>query len=202
MNTSSMTNFNLSGAQAPAFQAKRNLTKQRGAFSVDLGMALLIAAILTVAAVAAYSNNLRKSSISANITDIQNIASVAKANYGTTNQYGSITTAVAVRSHIVPAQLRDGAAATATNAFGSPITFAAANGTGTNDLLTLTWGNVPSSQCAEIVTGSVGSMRRITVAGTVVKPLDGALAIDTLSTACEANTADGNVTVLFDIGRS
>lgn len=175
---------------------------QGGFLSVELGLVLLVVAILVVGAVALYSNNLRQTSIGSNITDVQNIASVAKANYGNSNQYGSVTTAIAVRSHIVPAPLRDGTAATATNKFGAAITFTPANGTGTNDLLTLTWGNVPSSQCAEIVTGSEGAMRRITVAGTVVKPLDGKLAIDTLSTACEANTSDGNVTVLFDIGRS
>ena len=195
-------NFTRSHASTPGAIVARRRPKQGGFLSVELGLVLLVVAILIVGAVALYSNNLRQTSIGANITDIQNIASVAKANYGNSNQYGSVTTAIAVRSHIVPSSLRDGTAATGTNKFGAAITFAPANGTGTNDLLTLTWGNMPSSQCAEIVTGVAGSMRRVTVAGTVVKPLDGALAIDTLSTACEANTSDGNVTVLFDIGRS
>jgi Tfp pilus assembly protein PilE len=201
MKTSALQSSSLCSPASTA-SAQRSRTHQGGFLSVELGLVLLVVAILIVGAVALYSNNLRQTSIGSNITDIQNIASVAKANYGNSNQYGSVTTAIAVRSHIVPATLRNGNLATATNKFGTAITFVSANGTGTNDLLTLTWGNVPSSQCAEIVTGSEGSMRRITVAGTVVKPLDGKLAVDTLSTACEANTSDGNVVVLFDIGRS
>lgn len=176
--------------------------KQSGFALIELGLALLVVAVLGVAAVYLYTNNLRQTSISNNVTHIQNIASTAKANYGISNQYGVVTTAVAVRSRIIPAPLRDGQAATATNPFGAAITTVPANGTGTSDLLTLTWGNVPAAQCTEIVNGVSGSMRRITVGGTVVKALDANLIVDTLTTACEVNTSDGNVAIVFDIGRS
>ena len=185
-------------ASAPRLHHKT----QQGFALVELGLALLVVAILVVAAVTLYTNNLRQTSISNNVTYIQNIASTAKANYGTRNQYGAVTTAVAVRSHIIPTTLRDGQAATATNPFGAAITTVSSNGTGTADLLTLTWGNVPASQCTEIVIGVSGSMRRITVGTTVVKALDANLIEDTLTTACEANTSDGNVAIVFDIGRS
>ena len=182
--------------------ARSESQKQSGFISVELGLALLVVAVLSVAAVTMYSNNLRQTSITQNITEIQNIASSAKAAYGLSNQYGSVTTAVAVRSHIIPAHLRDGTAATATNSFGSALTVVPANGTGTNDLLTLTWGNVPANQCTEIVSGVSPSMRRITVASTVVKVLDSALNIATSTSACETNTSDGVVSIAFDIGRS
>jgi Tfp pilus assembly protein PilE len=176
--------------------------KTRGFISAELGLVLLVVALLTIGAITMYSNNVRQSAINQNISEIQNIATSAKSAYGVTNLYGSVTTAVAVRSRIVPSNLRDGQAATATNSYGSAITITPANGTGTNDLLTLTWGNVPANQCLEIVNGVSPSMRRITVGGTVVKPLDSVLSVATTTTACETNTSDGVVSITFDIGRS
>lgn len=182
---------------------RRSVRKNRlGFISAELGLVLLVVALLTIGAVTMYSNNLRQASINQNISDIQNIASTAKSAYGVSNLYGSVTTAVAVRSHIVPSNLRDGEAATATNSYGSSITITPANGTGSNDLLTLTWGNVPANQCLEIVNGVSPSMRRITVGGTVVKALDSSLVVATTTTACETNTSDGVVSITFDIGRS
>lgn len=182
---------------------RRSVRKNRlGFISAELGLVLLVVALLTIGAVTMYSNNLRQASINQNISDIQTIASTSKSAYGVSNLYGSVTTAVAVRSHIVPTNLRDGTAATATNSFGSAITIAPANGTGTNDLLSLTWPNVPSNQCLEIVNGVSPSMRRITVGGTVVKALDSSLVVATTTTACETNTSDGVVSITFDIGRS
>ena len=176
--------------------------QQRGFLSVELGLVLLVAAILTAGAVVLFNNNLRQTSISDNVQDIQTIAGAAKANFGAKNQYGVVTTAVAVRAHLIPDALRDGQAATATNKFGGAITVAPANGTGTNDMLALTWPNVPAIQCFELVNGVNSAMRRITVGATVVKALDGTLNQTTLTTACETNTSDGNVQLVFDIGRS
>lgn len=176
--------------------------RQRGFLSVELGLVLLVVAILVVGSVAYYNSNLRKTSISTNVQQIQAIAGAAKATYGYQNLYSQVTTAVAVQGHLIPDSLRDGAASTATNNFGSAITVAPANGTGTNDMLQVTWGNVPSDQCSDIVLGVASSLRRVSVGGTVVKPLDGAMNIATLNTACEANTNTGNVDLTLAIGRS
>lgn len=176
--------------------------RQRGFASVELGLVLLVVAILVVGAVTYYNSNLRKTSITTNVQQIQSIAGSAKATYGYQNLYGQVTTAVAVQGHLIPDSLRDGAAATATNNFGAAITVAPANGTGTNDMLQVTWGNVPSDQCSDIVLGVATSLRRISVGATVVKPLDGAISIGDLNTACEANTNTGNVALTFAIGRS
>jgi hypothetical protein len=176
--------------------------RQNGFLSVELGLVLLVVAITVVGAVTYYSSNLRKTSINANIQQIQSLVGAAKASYGIQNRYSQVTTAVAVQGRIVSDSLRDGAAATATNNFGSAITVAAANGTGTADMLELTWGNVPASQCADIVLGVESSLRRVSVGGTIVKPLDGELTIAALNTACEVNTNTGNVALVLAIGRS
>jgi Tfp pilus assembly protein PilE len=176
--------------------------RMRGFALAEFGFALLIAGVLMVAAVYAYNLNSKRASIKTNVSQIQSIAATAKASYGQGNRYGSVTTAVAVQGHIVPDELRDGNAATASNAFGGAITFAAGTGTGANDLLVFPWANTPASQCNEIVTGTESSMRRVAIAGTDVKPLDGPLNVVTLTTQCEVNGASGNVVITFYVGRS
>jgi hypothetical protein len=173
--------------------------KQRGVFSVELGLALLIGSLIIAAAAVFFSQNMRKTSLNTNVQYIQMIAGNAKTTYGQRGAYGDVTTAVAVRSRVIPAELRDGTAATATNPYGGVITVAPANGTGVNDLLVITWPNVPANQCNDLVTAISRDMRRITVNGVEVKPLDAALNNATTATNCEA--AD-SVPVVFSIGRS
>jgi type II secretory pathway pseudopilin PulG len=195
--------FKPTSNHSPLPQRRQNGNRrQRGFLSVELGLVLLVVAILVVGAVAYYNSNLRKTSISTNVQQIQAIAGSAKATYGYQNLYGQVNTAVAVQGHLIPDSLRDGAANTATNNFGAAIVVSPVNGTGTNDMLQVTWGNVPSDQCSDIVLGVATSLRRISVGATVVKPLDGAINIATLNDACEANTNTGNVALTLAIGRS
>lgn len=175
---------------------------QRGFLSVEMGLVMLVVAILVVGAVVFFNSNLRKTSIQNNVQQIQSMAGTAKATYGYQNLYGQVTTAVAVQGHVIPNSLRDGTAATATNNFGSAITVVPANGTGTNDMLNVAWGNVPADQCSDIVLGVASSLRRISVGATIVKPLDGTVAIAALNTACEVNTNTGVVALTLSIGRT
>jgi type II secretory pathway pseudopilin PulG len=175
---------------------------QRGFSSVELGLSLLVVALIIISAVLFYQDNVRKTSINTNVQYLQLIAGNAKTTYGARNEYSQVTLAVAVQGHIIPDTLRDGpAVATATNPFGSPIAVASATtaGAGTADVLDLTWGNVPREQCAEIVTGVSNVMRQITVAGTDVKALDAPLQLATTTTQCETSQ---NVSIRFRIGRS
>ena len=176
-------------------------TKEKGFVSVEMGLTMLVGGILIVAAILFFTDNLRKTSVSANVQQLQMIAGTAKSTYGARNEYGSVTTAVAVRGHVIPADLRDGTNPTATNQFGASISVTpATTGTGgANDALSVAWGNVPAAQCPDIVTSVASSMRRIAVAGTDVKPLDSTLNIATLTSQCE--TSD-NVAITFVIGRS
>ncbi len=177
----------------------RKSIQQRGFFSVDLGLGLLIGSLLIGIAALAFSKNFRNTSLTANTQYIRTIASNAKASYGQRGVYGEVTTAMAVSSKLIPEELRDGQAVTATNPYGGVITVTPANGTGTNDLLVLSWPNVPSNQCNDLVTSVERDMRRITVNAVVVKPLDGVLNNATTATNCEAAAT---VPVVFSIGRS
>jgi prepilin-type N-terminal cleavage/methylation domain-containing protein len=174
---------------------------QKGFSLLELGLTLLIVGILIGVAAIIFANNNRKVSINKNAQQLQLIAGTAKSNFGMRNLYGSVNTAVAVQGHIIPGELRDGTSATATNTFGAPITVTSLTtpGAGSPDALTLTWGSVPADQCSELVVSVADAFRRVTVAGTDVKPLDGSLNPVLLTTQCEASA---NVSISFVIGRS
>ncbi len=175
----------------------RHKRQQAGFFIENMSFALIISAILIAAAIFMFINMRRNASVQENATQINYIASQARKLYGSRNVYGDVTTAIAARS-IVPVELRDGAAATASNKYGAPLTFAAANGTSTNDLLNMTWANVPREECEDLVVSTSDLMRRITVGGTDVKPLDAPISTAALSTQC----ATGNtVSIQYSIGR-
>lgn len=177
-----------------------SVVRQRGFSSVELGLTLLVVAILVVGAITLFTKNLRKTSINDNVSQLQQIAGTAKATYGAQNQYVKVDLAVAVQGHIIPDELRDGTAKTATNKFGAPITVEPDGAT--KDMLKVFWGNVPSNQCLDIVTGVANQMRRIQVGTVDAKPLDLELDAGALPGTCENNGQDGNVDLTFWIGRS
>lgn len=175
--------------------------RAQGFTLVEFSLVLLGAALVLAIAIWLFTTVLRSISINDNIEQLQKIAGTAKVNYGQQNRYGLVTTAVAVQGHIIPEKLRDGTAATATNNYGAAIAVAPATtgAGGANDALQLTWGNVPSKECNEIVSGVAASFRRIQVGGTDVMPLDGALSPVLLTTQCESGNT---VAINFFIGRT
>lgn len=187
----------ISIANSTAYATRKH--QQNGALSLELGLVLLVVALLVSAAVVYYRDNIRKSSISANIGSLTYIAANARVKYGKQNMYVQATTANVVRAQVIPVGLRDGAAATASNLFGAAITTAAATLTGANDAMTIVWGNIPTGQCSDIITGSMDEFRQISVGATIVKPLDGVLNLTTLETACDVAAP---VAATFWVGRS
>ena len=178
-------------------QTSKTRKSQRGFGALEFGLVLLLVAILTIAAILFYRDNLRKSSVNSNIAHILSISGAARSVYGKTNQYVNVTTGIAVQSNIIPAVLRDGAATTATNTLGGAIALAPAGAA--NDMLQITWPSVPSNQCSDIVMGIEQEGRRVQVAGVDVKALDAAVNIGTVAAQCDSAPT---VTIDLFIGRS
>ncbi|MFX7941952.1 type 4 pilus major pilin, partial [Acinetobacter baumannii] len=109
-----------------------NRTAQRGITMVEAMIVLIIAAILAAVAYKLFARTSAKNDTTENISVLADIASNLQSQYGRQNQYASITTAIAVQSQVIPKDLRDGGANTATNAFGGAITVAPASLTGPN----------------------------------------------------------------------
>lgn len=172
---------------------------QRGATSIELGLVLLIIIGLIVAAVWGFRENKRRTSVNENTQQLLHISSNMITKYGKPGRYADVTTAVAVRGGVIPANLRDGNAETATNAFGGAIAVTPQSLTGANDSMQLAWPAVVSNQCSDIVSNVVGEFRRIDVGGATVKPDNGQLDIAALEAACDAG--DDTIDLTFFIGR-
>lgn len=181
------------------FKFRRNHRNKRGFLSLELGLVLLVVAVMIVGSVLYYRDNLRKTSIQNTVQQVLTTSSNLRSKYGQANRYGVVTTDLAVRSGSIPDVLRDGTAGTATNAFGGAITVAPATLNGANDSLEIVWPNIPSNQCSDVVSNADREMRQITVGSTMVKANNGQLDLVALETACGSASA---IDLHFWIGRS
>lgn len=176
-----------------------NKRRQRGITLVEVTIVMILAALLAAAAVFGYQKNQRRTEIRDNTSLIIEVSTELQRKFGMNNQYGAVTTAIAVQSRTIPQELR-ATATTANNSYGGAITIAPVNLTGTDDGVALTWANVPQSQCVDLVLGAHNVARRVRVAGTTVKTLDAAQ-VTAADLATQCVTAD-RVDVIFDVGRT
>ena len=174
--------------------------RQRGFGMVAMLLSLVIGAILVGAVYSQYTDSTRKARIEKAQAEIAIMASSAQKLYGNTNQYGAVTTAIAVQSGVVPQRLRVGTTTTAQNSYDGAITFTPATLTSANDALEMRYTNVKSEDCQALVLGSDVLTRRIQVNGSDVKPTDGTMSIATLSTACDAEPTN-NIAFIFGRGQ-
>lgn len=172
-------------------QKTQPTNRQRGAFSLEFGLVLLALLAIIATAVWWYRDNLRKTSVNDNTAQLMHISSNMISKYGKPGRYADVTSSIAVRSGVIPNNLRDGTGDTATNLFGGSITTAPDTLTGANDSVLLTWPGVPRNQCSDIVAGVAQEFRRIDVAGATVKADAGQLDVAALEDACDgADTLD------------
>lgn len=174
--------------QTQSLSARR---AKRGVTMLELSIVLVIAGILAGAVFLAFQSNARRVSVADNVSQITETSAELKKKFGLTNNYGNLTTALAVQSRAVPDQLRIPGTNTAQNSYGGLITAVPATLTQANDAAQLDWNNVKQNECIDLVIGVSDVARRIEVpAGTAVKPTDGVLNLANLATQCElaANT--------------
>lgn len=177
----------------------RVASTQRGVSIISVLLGLVIGAGVLAVAFNQFQDAQRKSRIEAANSEIATMIAEAQKLYGTANQYGAVTTAIAVQGGVVPERLRVAGTNTAQNRYNGAITFTPSTITTANDSLALGYANVSSIDCQDLILTAEPLTRRIEVAGTVVKPNDGAINIGTMSAQCDsADTV--NLTIVF--GRS
>lgn len=171
---------------------------QRGFGMVAMLLSLVIGAILVGAVYSQYTDSTRKARIEKAQSEIATMIAESQKLYGNTNQYGAVTTAIAVRSGVVPTRLRVGTTTTAQNTYDGAISFTPATLTSTNDAVVLGYANVRREDCQDLVLGSDALTRRIAVGATDVKATDSTVNIATLATSCDAAAT---TTINFTFGR-
>lgn len=161
-------------------------------------LALVIGALLTIPVVNAFLDSQRKTRVEANLQDMRTIIADVQRNFGNTNQYAKLTTAIAVQSSVVPQRLRVTGTNTAQNSYNGDITFTPTTVTVANDSTTMRWNRVPRADCADISLGIEQLARGITVTSNSVKPNDGVIDAGLVGAACDAG-AEATIDVV--IGR-
>lgn len=171
--------------------------RQRGNALVFSMLALVIGGIVLALGVNYYQSSQSNAQVQSTISEIGAIIGAAQQNYG---QYGytGLTTAIAVGSRVIPETRADASGRTARNSYSGAITLVD-NSTTTPDTAALTYANVPSSQCAQIINGAQSLARQILVGSTEVKPLDATIDVAKLNQQCIATSA---VAIEFVFGRT
>lgn len=171
---------------------------QRGVSIMFVLLGLVVAAAVTLVGYNQYSDSTRNARIEAAKSEIVGMISGAQKLYGGANQYGAVTTAIAVQSGVVPARRRIVGTNTAQNEYNGAIDFSPATITSPNDSLVLSYGNVRQSDCQDLVLGLESLTRRMAVGATVVKAADVAVDVAAMSSACDASAVSD---ISFTFGR-
>lgn len=166
----------------------------RGMSMMELGIVLVVVALIGAGVYRAFASNMRRNDIADNRDAINSAITCIQVNYGKKNLYPRLTSATLVTSGCMPEELRDrdatgGLLASATNKYGGPVTVAAATGTGctASTCRNIVWENVPRSQCFDLAMSIEQSSFALGIAAEGdVKPVGGQVNPDTLSTLCEA----------------
>lgn len=172
-----------------------NKASQRGITLVQALFVLVLGGIALSIALNQFATGERNSNVQKHISDVAEIISGAKNNFGQYN-YAGLTTAVAIGNGVIPTRLATSATAAASD-WGGAVTLVA--GTTTAATAELKYAGVPAAMCAMVVNGTHQVARQVTIAGTDVKPLDGQVDVAALNTQCTSAAA---VDVTWVIGRT
>ena len=171
---------------------------QHGASIVSVMLGILVGGLMLVVAVNQFQDANKKTRIETATQEAVQIFSTAQKNYGFANQYGQVTTAIAVQGGIVPEARRNAGTNTANNNYNGAITFAPATINTANDALAITYANVRGSDCQQLVQNTESLTRQVFIGSTQVKATDSPVTLSALSTACDASSS---VTLKWVIGR-
>lgn len=165
---------------------RRIKSSQRGVGVISVLLGLVIAAGVVAVVYDQFTDSQRKSRIEAAQSEIATMITEAQKIYGSTNTYGSVTTAIAVQGTVVPERLRVAGTNTAQNKYNGAITFAPATITTANDSLSLGYAKVSRADCQDVVLSVDRLARRIVVGAATPKANDAPINMGTLASACDA----------------
>ena len=187
----------LAAASGSGGRRRRPACAPRGNALLYTLLALVLGGIGLAIGISHYQEAERAATVQATVGEITAIVGATQQNFSQ-HSYIGLTTAVAVRSQVIPATLTSGQnATTATNKFGGRILLLDNNAL-TPGTAQLTYHAIPGDICASLVNGTQSLARRIQVGSGEVKPLDGVVSLTALATQC--NAPDG-VHIVWTIGR-
>lgn len=176
----------------PLAVAHRN---QRGISILSVLLGLVVAGLFAVIMYDQFNDSRKKAKVEAASSEIATMIASAQRSYGKTNQYPTVTTALAVQGGVIPARLRNAGTDTANNTYAGAITLTPG---ATADTAVLGYANVDRADCQDIVTSIEQLAVSIDVGATTVKPVGAPVDFTNLGAACDAAAF---ATLNFTFGR-
>jgi len=175
----------------------RRRRHQQGNALIFSMLGLVVGGIVLAMGIGYYQSSQSSAQVQSTIGEVSGIIGAAQQNYG---QYGysGLNTAIAVGSRVIPETRADSNGRSAKNSYSGAITLVD-NSAAVADTAKLSYANVPSAQCAQIINGAQSLARQVVVAATDVKAIDSSVDLAKLNTQC---TSASTVTVDFVFGRT
>lgn len=176
--------MNVKNALAPQ---KANKSKQKGFTLVELGIVVAIGAILIGVGIAVVPSIMASQRVNAEISELPQIVTNIQRVFN--NQPGFVplpTVTTLGQLGVFPeSRWRADTPAEARNRWGGTITVAASGAVLPNGL-SLTYADVPSAECRELIPALSASVRVIQVGGQTVKPDNGSATLADTAARCNA----------------
>jgi hypothetical protein len=173
---------------------KAAIRKFQGGWILGALLALVLAAAVTAVMFGHWTGSDGQARISKNTAHVTSIIAQARSSYSSMG-FNGLTTQVAIGGNVIPAALQT-STTTAANEWSGAVTLVDNSATTAKTGL-LTWASVPSADYVVMVQRTQSQARRIDVAGTAVKSLDGTLNMTTLNTQCMSSA---QVSIAWTIG--
>ena len=174
----------------------QTLRKNKGFTIIEVGIVLALVGIALYFVISKLSQTADQNKAQNLSTDLSSVIGNAKRLYASQTSYAGVTIGALRDNAVFPPQWN--VAGTITGPFTGPISVAAGTLVAANDALAITVPNIPSGVCSDIARMMVEGVNIITVAGTVVKPNNGAMDVATLGTQC---SSAASVPMIFTFGR-
>jgi type II secretory pathway pseudopilin PulG len=174
------------------------LASQKGFGLLEIGLALLVVAVLGIYAYGQYADSRDETVSSAEVSDMTLYWAKTQQRYSSNPSYAGLTTAGLIGANVFPHSMDLVPGTSVVNKYQGTVAAAAVTLTTAGDGVEFTMSGYPQNGCASVVPKVANGARKIDVNGTIVKPLDGALNVTGLGTACLASSAN---VIKFSIGR-
>lgn len=173
--------------------------RQHGLTVVELVIAITLSLLVVAAGIVGASKFVAANKVSQTLEELPLIFTKTQKVYSSAANYSGISITNLVNNRVFPADLvTAGTPPTVANRMGGAITVAAGTISVANDGAAFSLSGLPEEACVDIVNGMQASAARVSVDGSVVKPINGTLDIPGLGTACNDSASN---TVEFLIGK-
>lgn len=145
----------------------KQFSRQGGFSMIELSLALLVIAMLSVPIYYIYKSTSESAKVEAEITNVQGISSAIRRSWRASSDFTGLSESTLISRKQMPEKMVSG---TTLMAFGGGVTVTpgSVNG-GSNNAFTITYSMVPTSGCLDFLAGVSGGFSIVMVGGTTIK---------------------------------